>query len=413
MSLSADANGHITGYFTIPDGIPAGTKRIQAYGAGGTYAQSTFTGRGTVTLRELRYIPIQVIDPIAQTFALDDDAMCCGVDLKFSNPGTTDALIQIRESDNGVPTGDVITQALIPNASILTDEDTWTRITWPAMLLQNSVQYAITALCNDPTMAVRHAELGAYSNHSNRWITEQPYAVGVMLSSSNGQTWSPDQYKDLTFRLLGPTYTNTGTGFNREIVMTPVDVVNADYLKVLASVIRPVTGTDAVFELTVPTTPTPTVYQVTEGQSLLLPQTVTGQITWKAILSGTMHASPWMLRTVQLAAGTSRASGTYISRAFPANSDGCIVSVTLTAALPNPSTLVIYAQNGGTDESPTWSAALTLNGSPKAVGSGYYERNYQLASLTGVTSTRLKIVITGNAQARPEIRSLQCLVKDA
>lgn len=411
MTLYADASGHITGYFTIPDGIAAGTKRVQAYGAAGSYAETTFTGRGTITLRELRHTATAAIDPIAQTFALDDDAMCCGVDLKFSNAGTSDALIQIRETDNGVPTGDVLAQTIVPQASILIDENTWTRVTWPAVLLQNGVEYAITALCNDATMAMRHAELGAYSSHANKWITEQPYAVGVMLSSSNGRTWSPDQYKDLAFRLLGPTYSDAG--YVREIPLTPVDVVDADYLQVLASIIRPVTGTDVVFELTVPTTPTPTVYQVTEGQPLLLPQTVTGQVTWKAILSGALHASPWMLRTVQLAAGTSRANGTYISRAFPANSDGCVVSVTLTATLPSPSTLTIYAQNGESDGDPTWSAALTLNGSPKAVGGGYYERNYQLASLTGVTSTRLKIVITGSAQARPEIRDLQCLVKDA
>lgn len=53
------------------------------------------------------------------------------------------------------------------------------------------------------------AELGKYDAVHERWVTSQPYQVGVLLSSSNASTWTPHQDRDLTFRLLGARFTAT------------------------------------------------------------------------------------------------------------------------------------------------------------------------------------------------------------
>lgn len=415
MTIYADANGQISKHFTIPAGIPAGCKRVQAYGAGGSYAETTFTGRGTVLLRELQYIypPTFFVDPLAQTFQVDEDILCSGADFKFAAKGTTDPIVQIREVVNGIPTTHVLAQGTLPNASLSIDPNTWTRFTWPAILLEHGVEYALSIACNDAVMSIRHAGLGEYDSYHSAWVTQQPYTIGVMMSSSNGTTWTADQFKDMTFRLIQPTFTDTN--YTRSITMTPVTVTNADYLSVLAGVLRPFSTTNVVFELTVPTTPTATVYTVIEGQPIMLPQSVTGEVTWRAILTGTAHVSPWMFRSVQLAAGTCEAAGTYVSRAFPVNSDGTTLIVNLLAVLPSPSTLAVYVQTnyGDGSEVPAWSSALSANGSPRAVGGCWYERSYIHASLSAVTHTRLKLSLAGTARARPQVAGLQCIAKDA
>ncbi len=70
--LTADDTGKLSGTFTIPAGVPAGTKLVVFRGGeGGSTAQATFVGQGTLevtTLRQVQTVTNTNIDPLAQTF---------------------------------------------------------------------------------------------------------------------------------------------------------------------------------------------------------------------------------------------------------------------------------------------------------------------------------------------------------
>lgn len=428
MTLYADSSGAIVGYFDIPANVPAGNKLVRAYGAGGSYAEAQFTGRGTIVRRETQPVPQPVVpdpppalwdvslnpnvDPLGQTFLVPVDTMVCGIDLKFAAKGTTDCVIQLRETSAGYPTQELLAQVVVPNASISIDQDTWTRATWTPVMLRAGVHYAISASCGDAVQSLRYAELGKYDARNARWVTEQPYSVGVMVSSSDGYTWTADQTRDLTFRLLQPTFTDAA--YRREITLDPVAVTSCDYFMVLGLDYCPSSDCAITYEVTVPTTPTATTYTVPSGQPVCLAQSVTGNITWKAILQGAAHVSPTLFRSLQLAVGTTKTSGSYYSRQFPIDSNGSDVVVTFVASLPSPATVAVYVQTNDDDDSPTWSSALSPTGSPKLVsqvGGNWYERKYTYENLAGIDHTRLKIVLAGTAQARPQLRELQTIAK--
>jgi len=98
MTVTADSNGHLTGHFTIPAGVPAGTKLVELIGQGGTDGKATFVGRGQLTVTELQSVENvtrvtdiyhSLIDPLAETFTLDTAVMVSGLDVWFSATGST------------------------------------------------------------------------------------------------------------------------------------------------------------------------------------------------------------------------------------------------------------------------------------------------------------------------------------
>ena len=428
--LTATTAGSVTGYFDVPASVPTGTKLVQFYGstASGTYAEATFVGRGIVTTRELQQINTIVTketwtwagDPVAQTFTMPTDTMICGVDILFSAKGASNVVCSIRECNNGFPTQTAIAGALLTPAQInsaTSTSNTWTRFTWPATLCMASQEYAICLFADDATVAVRCAELGGFDTITQNWVTQQAYNIGVLLTSSNGSTWTPDQTSDLSFRLLKPTYTpvNTSTGVvNRAITMTSTSATSADYITVRAAVERPTNATDCVFEIKTyyPSSASTQVYTVTEGQPLLLPIQYTGKVDCTAFLTGTLNASPRLHKDVEIVCGKGRTTGTYISRAIPCNATSASSSkmtVNLTALLPQGSALDIRAQITTATSPVVWSTSAFSLTSTVDIGDGWNDlvyNNVGISSLT-VSSTRIKITLTGTPQAMPMVKNLQ------
>ena len=402
MTLTANAQGQITGRFTIPANIPVGTKTVEFIGTG-SKASATFVGRGTVVFRELRNITVNApvgtavfnyIDPLAQTFTLTAATLISGVDIWFSARGTSRVAVQLRTCQGGVPTREVITDAVLPPAAINTSGST--RFSWSAVRLEANTEYAFVVMCDDAVTACRIAELGKFDAVNQRWVTSQPYLVGVLLSSSNAGTWTPHQTQDLTFRLLTPNF----TAMRREIALAPVTVTNADHLLVLAAIERPLESVDAVFELTMPNG---TKYTVRENQPLRLPESTSGTITWKAILTGTATASPSLYRDIQLIHGRSLPSCDYITRAIPATG-GSKVRVHLTAFTPGSSNIALHMQ---VDGSTTWTPIPFEDAVP--IGEGWEDRRYKLDAISAEL-IRVRITLNGTAQQAPRVRNLQVVV---
>ena len=81
--ITADTSGKLSGMFTIPANVPAGTKAVLFEGQGGARAEAQFVGLGTLVTDVLQKVTTRVTtwyqyDPLAQTFTVEE-AMQIGV----------------------------------------------------------------------------------------------------------------------------------------------------------------------------------------------------------------------------------------------------------------------------------------------------------------------------------------------
>ncbi len=399
---AANVSGLLTGSFQIPQAILAGAKLVEFLGAGGSYGSATYVGRGQIVTETRRRILTTVVrrwDPLAQTFTLPERRTIGGLELWFTTKGgSAPVIVQIRETQVGMPTTTVLTEGRLLSADIKTDGNP-TRITLDPVALDANREYAIVVLTDDANHAVSVAELGKYDPRTG-WVTAQPYQIGVLLSSSNGITWTPHQTQDLTFRLLGCRFTQT----SKTVSLGQYTVTNLSDVMALAGVERPAAGTDVQF---LATDAQGRIYTLSEDQGLALSEKLSGNLAVSAKLTGTETASPILYPGTQLVFGTLEAAGDYLSRAIPAAAT-FTVSVTFDALTPGTSSVTVQAESG----TPGSFQALSLS-SGVEVGNGWVERTYKANSLVGVgadRTTRVKLALSGNPQHRPFVRNLRVIV---
>lgn len=404
MTLQANASGVLSGKFTIPANVPAGTKMVTFTGSGGSHGDATFIGQGQ-TLIETRQMVTTINvwngwwgwDPLAQTFTLDSNQQIGGVDLWFTAKGSRDVVIHLRETTAGFPNQTTLASARVI-ASAINLGGASTRFSFPSPVnLNQGVEYAIVVMCDDAVTECGVAELGKWDSVNGRWVTAQPYQVGVLLSSSNASTWTAHQDRDLTFRLIRANYTET----TKMVTLGTVAVTSATDLIVRANVENPSSNTGCDFRLTLPDGSTMTV---AAEQAVRLTSAVTGNIIVDAILRGSITETPILHRDVFLLHGAMSSTGDYVTRAINGGTN-VRVKVILEANLPGTSSLVVQAK--GIDVTDTW-AALTSTASSQ-MDDGWMELSYESATITE-TMVHAKLILNGNPASRPQVRNLRVLV---
>lgn len=411
MATTADSNGQITGRFTIPANIPTGMKLVEFAGAGGTKAQAFFTGRGQITRTELRQVQnrttvitdnFERYDPLAETFTLDRPVLVSSADVWPIAKGTDgNTLVEIRECENGVPTQTVVVSAVKATPALLLGQ--WDRFSWEPVRLEAGREYAIVVGCDDPVTRVAVAELGKFDSSAQKWVTQQPYQIGVLLSSSNGSTWTPHQDRDLTFRLNHTPVASTSL----TVPLPDVPLTNADELIVMAGVERPTAECDVQFRITLPLgggiTEDNRVLTVAEGERILLPARVTGTLQWVALLSGSADATPRLHKDVQMAWGSRATSGTYFTRSLPAGS-GSKIRAYFESLVPGSGSVAIAVADTPTG---TFNTVNFLKGT--AIGEGWNDITHEQLSYNPATAV-VRITLGGDAWNRPELRKFRAVV---
>ena len=399
---AANASGLLTGSFQIPPAIPAGAKLVEFLGAGGSYGSATYVGRGQIVTETRRRILTTVVrrwDPLAQTFTLPERRVIGALELWFTTKGgTAPVIVQIRETQVGIPTTTVLTEGRLLASDIKTDGNP-TRVTLDPVALDANREYALVVLTDDANHAVSVAELGKYDPRTG-WVTAQPYQIGVLLSSSNGITWTPHQSQDLTFRLLACHFTQT----QKTVSLGQYAVTNLSDVMVLAGVERPAAGTDVQF---LATDAQGRTYTLSEDQGLALSEKLSGNLAVSAQLTGSEWASPILYPGSQLVFGTLEAAGDYLSRAIPAAATFNI-TVTFEALLPGTASVAVDAESS---TSGSFASLVLDKGVPS--DNGWVERTYKASSLVGVgadRTTRLKLALSGSPQYRPFVRNLRVIV---
>lgn len=402
MTTTADNYGVAEGSLTIPEGIPAGTVLVKVIGNQGSVGTTTYTASGTITTESRRIVTtVQCrYDPLAETFTLTQGRHVAGIDLWFKNKGNSRVLLQIRETTVGFPNQNVIAQGTVLPADIKIDGTPTGILFGDAMSrcpiwLEANVEYAVVILTDDPNTSVAVAELGKFDSVHNTWVTSQAYQTGVLLSSSNASTWTAHQELDLTFRLLACKFTETEHIINFGTVLADQ---NTDILT-LANVERVTSNTDCEFIYTDSDGNTNTL---TEDMPVALKERMNGEVSVKAKIKGTSTASPVIYQGVQTVLGTIDEEADYVTRAITAGTN-VKVTVTYESLTPGNANIKAYVQNPDS----TWTLVALQSGSP--VGDSWEERIHVIENFSA-SSTRVKLVLSGNVLYRPKLRNLRVIV---
>ena len=396
--LTANSNGQVSGQFVVPAGVVAGTKLVEFNGSGGSRGTANYVGSHVRVQRTMQQVFqrfwVWPVDPLAQTFMVNAPSQLSGVDLWFTAKGDSDVIVQIRTTEAGFPTRIVLAETRLSPANIATNGNPTRALFEGLPTLATGVEYALVVMCDDADAALAVAQLGKWDNSVGKWVTSQPYQVGVLLSSSNASTWTAHQDMDLTFRLLSPNFTET----SRTIDLGTEEAIEATDLMVMADVDIPSAGARCEFRLTLLDDGNRQIV-LAAYQTVNLASPYTGRIKLEALLSGTSTASPVLYPDVQLAVGNVAETATYVTRQFPANG-GTEVLVVFDAITPGSSQVQVEIHDG-----VTWVAVPFDRGAP--VEDEWIERVHVMSGFSGTTA-RLRLTMTGNAAARPLVRNLRC-----
>lgn len=394
----ADSAGVVTGSFTIPPNIPSGSKKVSFRGAQGSYGEGTFTGRGQITTEvRRRVVTIEEfhVDPLAQTFTLSAGRHVVAADAWFTaKGGNAPVYVQIRGVANGMPTSEVVAQGIIPASAIVLGGGP-TTATFDPVWLDAAREYALVYLTDDAGHALAVAQLGK-NDPDHGWITEQPYQIGVLLSSSNASTWTPHQDKDLKFRLYAARFSTQAT----TVSLGTVSAANVSDMVAAATVELPAAECNVEFVFTSQTDGS--TIRMAPGQVVSLAQKVTGTYAVSAVLRGSATRSPVLYPGVQSILGKLVESAAYVSRSMPAGSN-VRVAVTVQTWLPGTSSITVQL---GKDDGSYVTVPMTA---AAPVGDGWEERTYALPSFSS-TNMRLKLTLSGSALHRPRARKLRAVI---
>ncbi len=403
MTTVADSSGRLQGAFTIPAGIPAGTKSVRFTGSGGSWGAGTFVGQGVLNVQVLRSVTnvswwYVHVDPLAQSFVLTEPTQLAAIELWFTARGTSRIIIQIRDMDNGLPGRTILAEAFLEPGDLKINSG-FTRAAFTSVAtLQAETEYCVVIMCDDATTAVAVAELGKWDYHAERWVTAQPYQIGVLYSSSNASAWTAHQTFDLTFRLLKAQYTQ----ISAEVDLGDVDVEDVSDLLLLPVGEQPAAQARLEYGLTLPNQ---TKLTVADGQTVRLDAPISGKVGVMAKLMGSAAVSPVLHPGTTLVCGTVATTGDYISRGVPAGQESQ-VKIILDADLPAGSAVQVeMAPDATPGESPLWAEAPFESSRP--LDDGWQELIFLVP--TDALLVRTRIILTGNSAARPRVDNLRIL----
>lgn len=416
MATVADSNGNLTGQFTIPAGIPSGTKLVEFYGKGGSYGSATFVGESSVITQYYATVYTytrDLIDPLAETFTLTKTQTVVAFDLFVSSVASTaPLLIQIRDVQNGVPGSTIYGQgrgypaAIAPaiastsgaiKISSLTAGQSNTIWLDTPVVLKGGTTYALVVQSADSAYSVGIAKLGAFDSSLQKWVTSQPYSIGVMLTSSNAQTWTPSQDTDLTFAVRVAQFTPGSTAIN----LGNVAVSAVTDLMLLPVERVPDPSLEPTYTLTLPSGQT---LNVLSGQPVQLPSAVTGNIGVQALIPANVDMSAALDPGTTLVAGAVSTSANYVSRAVPASASTTL-TVIYDAYAPAGATVTAQYQVVGTS---TWTN-LPVTGTAPA-GNGATEFTCSASAISAAAGIRVQLLLSGTAGARPLCSDLRIIV---
>lgn len=432
---TANSDGIIEGSFTIPAGIPVGTRAVRATGAAGSFARALFVGEGTidiVTMRRVNLVtreaPPPVIvqqtiiqqvsnpvanwggdnsgngggdngpDPLAQTFTLPEPRHIVGVNFKFTEIGdrSNGVRVQLCTVLNGYPTNEILAEAFINMQTPQVGDLVQARFDAP-VFLSSDREFAFVIMTDDADHAVAISQLGDVQTDpvtgAQTRVGAQPYTVGVMLSSANRLTWTPHQDADICFQIVAAQFSNA---------TKVVDLWTGNFPDISDLVIRgavEIATADARFRYEL-VRASGQVIAIAPGQNVEFSEFISEQVTLRAVLEGSSTVSPILYPGTVFVAGRIRSSGTYITRVFEMGASVRVAAL-FASRLPPGSSAVVEIDAVDDNWQPLPAAGSTV------LGGGWNEPRFEAPSFTAHEGGRVRITLNGSPGARPSIARLR------
>jgi hypothetical protein len=323
-------SGDASGFFDLPDnrtGFENTSKPLRFRGGtvpftlidiseldltgAASYAQTFYTSEGQEILQVREVVRRTTIvsqrrdhDPLAQSFFQnnDDGAFLSRIDVYFANKNTTDldsdvdedVFLEVRPIENGVPSQENavpgsrvvlsnkdINLPAVAEANRTIDDLVPTSFKFKApIFLDGNREYAFILIAPNNRYNVYVARTGdLLLGRTDKRVTRQPL-LGSLFMSQNAITWTPDQTRDIMFRLWRAKFKQSGNAKIANLALddvllsnNPFSVVNADSSVTVSHPNHGLTKNDEISlyisdSTTLPTLDTTTFAGVTVGELL-------------------------------------------------------------------------------------------------------------------------------------------------
>jgi hypothetical protein len=395
----SDMEGNFDGWFTIPEGVPGGTKLVTLQG---THTVGYATYEASRFIISVRYTWVALytndpyyckVDPIAQTFTLPANRHVAGIDFWLYEKGDSDLVIEIRETTAGLPADTILNVARKSPGDL--NEGGWNRALFDVPIaLTGGVEYALVIKSDSPDYTVGIAEIGDWHSELG-WIRSQVDPIGVLLSSANASTWTPHQTSDLAFRLLGAVF---DVAAPKAVELASHDLTGITDVMFLAEIDHSSADTDVTFILSKDGSE---VIRMQPYQAISFAAPLEGVHAVSAELSGSSLFSPILGPDPQLLTGVLQTTGDYVSRSFKCGTDKRVM-VTIDAISPGTSSIDVSVLTGA----DAWTLAELDD--YEELGDGWRRRFYYVPC--ELTETKIKIELTGDAASRPMVMNIRGVV---
>jgi|MTBAKMStandDraft_1061839.scaffolds.fasta_scaffold01049_17 hypothetical protein len=425
-NLNADAAGRVIASFTIPSNVRNGNRIVEVND--GTYSAQTnlqvndplvitriqrIVVNRTIVQRQtiVQQVPPRIIrvpvvrtvwrwrwrtrrrDPLAQTFSFTQNRVISAVGVQFTQKDASiPVTVQIRGVTTGLPNEVVLAEKVISPAEINLGTETKIIFDDPFYAEANT-SYAVVLLTNSTNYRVRIATLGQMGQ--NGVITRQSYAEGVLLESSNAETWTPLNGSDLTVKIYGYDFQPSGEVRFLPISGAQFSELNLDEYSSIPE------GAGIVWEYSTDGGTTWDAIVPAEEENL---PNIAADVLVRAVFSGTeANDSPALnFKDVNLIGYLNNTTGVYITRENELTQGVESTKVYTQMNIPSGTSLNWFASNDGGATWEPMSIATTREIDQEWTE---YTLTRTFADPSG-TKVRYKAEMTGNNLVYPRIHTL-------
>jgi hypothetical protein len=316
---TSDADGNLSGTFTIPADCVQGKKLVTFTGEESDVegfqdlnctAYIVRTHRYNIKRRPRpRVTRRKRCDPIAQTFEPPRSLFATSVAITFTSIPTHVVTVMLCETQVGIPDTEAViaTKELNPEDC---NKNIPTVFSIPPTFVEEMGYYAFVVETADANLEVRTARMGMWDSIARKWVNGNPYGQGVLLESSNITTWSPIQNTDMTFQI-----NNAQFSLNSVVDIGTVDGTSDVTDIMLTAEVDNYPGTGTKFTAILLDRNNET-YTTPPGVPIVIPK-YSGDIKFEVeLFSNNADFSPVVDEVVTVALGTVEFPSNYIDRRF-------------------------------------------------------------------------------------------------
>ena len=409
--VHADTAGRVSASFVIPENVRNGNRIVEMtdglYSArAGIQINDPMVITRIERIVEERIIRVPVVqvvwrtqivtvrnDPLAQTFSFTEDKVVSGVGLYFTaKDPSIPVTVQIRGVTTGLPNGVIFAEKVLAPGDVSLNVETKVVFANP-FYAQAGTSYAVVLLTNSSNYRMRVATLGQLGQ--NGVITRQTYAAGVLLESSNAETWTPLNGSDLTMKIYGYHFQPSG-----EVRFQPITGVQFSDLNLdeYSSVPQ---GTGIAWEYS---TDGGVLWDaIVPAEEERLPNLASQVLVRALFSSNAANISPALIhKDVNLIGYLNNPTGTYLNRENELTQGVSSTKIYTQMNIPSGTTINWFASNNG---GATWEAMSILTTRKIDEEWTEYTLTRTFSDPNG-NRVRYKAEMTGNNLVYPRIHTL-------